>query len=102
MDSPRGRIFLMKNVLEENLQLEEALPYIDKCLGCQACVPACPSGVEYGALLTPFLARAEKQRQRGILDKINRNSLGVILSINSWTVEVCPTVQNSPEKIFLH
>ena len=79
MDSPRGRIFLMKNVLEENLQLEEALPYIDKCLGCQACVPACPSGVEYGALLTPFLARAEKQRKRGILDKISRLLLHNIL-----------------------
>ena len=48
MDSPRGRIYLMKNVLEENLSAADAQPYIDRCLGCMACVPACPSGVEYG------------------------------------------------------
>ena len=42
MDSPRGRIYLMKNVLEENLPAAEAQPYIDRCLGCMACVPACP------------------------------------------------------------
>ena len=44
MDSPRGRIFLMKEVLEGQLELETALPYIDNCLGCQACETACPSG----------------------------------------------------------
>ena len=54
MDSPRGRIFLMKEVLEGGLELEEAAPYVDRCLGCLACEPACPSGVEYGALLAPF------------------------------------------------
>lgn len=37
MDSPRGRIFLMKEVLEGELELEVALPFIDNCLGCQAC-----------------------------------------------------------------
>ena len=44
MDSPRGRIFLMKEVLEGQLELETALPYVDNCLGCQACETACPSG----------------------------------------------------------
>ena len=51
MDSPRGRIYLMKSVLEEGLTAAEAEPYIDRCLGCVACVPACPSGVAYGDLL---------------------------------------------------
>ena len=54
MDSPRGRIFLMKEVLEGGLSLSEAAPYVDRCLGCLACEPACPSGVEYGSLLAPF------------------------------------------------
>jgi glycolate oxidase iron-sulfur subunit len=64
MDSPRGRIFLIKEVLEGKLELEASLPYIDNCLGCQACVSACPSGVEYGDLLTAFRAHAEPRRRR--------------------------------------
>ena len=54
MDSPRGRIYLMKNVLEDRLDASEAQPYIDRCLGCMACVPACPSGVAYGDLLVSY------------------------------------------------
>jgi len=61
MDSPRGRIFLMKETLEGGVELPEAAPYIDRCLGCLACEPACPSGVEYGALLTPFRALSNEQ-----------------------------------------
>ena len=49
----------MKEVLEGQIELETALPYIDNCLGCQACQTACPSGVEYGDLITPFRAYAE-------------------------------------------
>ncbi len=60
--SPRGRIFLMKDVLEGSVGLEEALAPIDSCLGCQACVTACPSGVEYGELITAFRAHAEPRR----------------------------------------
>ncbi|CAN5601045.1 glycolate oxidase subunit GlcF [soil metagenome] len=72
MDSPRGRIFLMKEVLEGGLALEEAQPYIDHCLGCLACVTACPSGVEYGELITPFRAWAEPQREKKPLDRLQR------------------------------
>ena len=64
MDSPRGRIILMKSVLEGEIQLEEALPYIDRCLGCLGCVTACPSGVPYGELVTPFRSYAQERRQR--------------------------------------
>ena len=42
MDSPRGRIYLMKNALEGELSVQDTLPYIDRCLGCLACVTACP------------------------------------------------------------
>ena len=64
MDSPRGRIVLMKEVLEGNLELAEALPHVDPCLGCVACETSCPSGVEYGALITPFRSWAEEHRAR--------------------------------------
>lgn len=72
MDSPRGRIYLMKSVLEGKIQPEDAQPYIDRCLGCTACVPACPSGVEYGDLLVGYRARQEKERQRPTLDRVQR------------------------------
>lgn len=72
MDSPRGRIVLMKDVLEGNLPLKEALPYVDLCLGCLACIPACPSGVPYGELLMPFRARAEERRRRPLSERLVR------------------------------
>ncbi len=72
MDSPRGRIFLMKEQLEGKLSLEESLPFVDRCLGCMACVTTCPSGVEYGDLLMPFRERAEATRHRSSMDKLTR------------------------------
>lgn len=72
MDSPRGRIYLMKNVLEGQLESEEAQPYIDRCLGCMACVTACPSGVAYGDLLVGYRSMVEKTRQRPVMDTITR------------------------------
>jgi glycolate oxidase iron-sulfur subunit len=74
MDSPRGRIVLMKGVLEGDLPLEDALPHIDRCLGCLACVTACPSGVEYGELLLPFRAGAE-MTGRSVLERLRRRFL---------------------------
>ena len=53
-DSPRGRIMLMKEVLEGNLDPSQAAPHIDRCLGCVACQTHCPSGVEYGNLLSSY------------------------------------------------
>ncbi|MFN4073881.1 MAG: glycolate oxidase subunit GlcF [Thermus sp.] len=79
MDSPRGRIFLMKEVLEGNLPLEEALPYLDRCLACQACVTACPSGVPYGELIATFRLHTEKKRHRYPLELAYRQSLLRIL-----------------------
>lgn len=79
MDSPRGRIYLMKNVLEENLPAAEAQPYIDRCLGCMACVPACPSGVEYGDLLVGYRALQEKERERPPLDALARKLISETL-----------------------
>ena len=72
MDSPRGRITLMKAALEGTLPIEATLPFVDRCLGCMACVTACPSGVPYAELLTPFRALAETQRSRGLVDRLAR------------------------------
>jgi len=72
MDSPRGRIILMKSVLEGEIELEEAVSYIDHCLGCLACQTVCPSGVPYGNLLSPFRAYSESVRQRPIEERISR------------------------------
>lgn len=72
MDSPRGRILLMKNVLEGGLAVQEALPYIDRCLGCLACVTACPSGVAYGDLLMPFRAYARQKASYSLMERVQR------------------------------
>jgi glycolate oxidase iron-sulfur subunit len=70
-DSPRGRIFLMRSMLEGTVAPTDAMvrQHIDQCLGCRACEPVCPSGVPYGQLLEatratlneyqsmPFIAR---------------------------------------------
>ncbi len=72
MDSPRGRIILMKSVLEGSIELEDAVLYIDRCLGCLGCVTACPSGVPYGELLTPFRSYAQEHRQRPLVDRAAR------------------------------
>ena len=72
MDSPRGRIVLMKDALEGQIGLDDALPFIDNCLGCQACETACPSGVKYGDLLTSFRAHAEPIRTRSPIERARR------------------------------
>lgn len=72
MNSPRGRIVLIKEVLEGGLELAEAAPYLDLCLGCLACVTACPSGVEYGELITPFRMVTERARARPAPERLAR------------------------------
>ena len=73
MDSPRGRIYLMKQVLEGNLELDDATPYIDRCLGCLGCEPACPSGVGYGELISPFRSYANEKRSHSLLSRLMRS-----------------------------
>jgi glycolate oxidase iron-sulfur subunit len=72
MDTPRGRIVLMKQVLEGALSWQDAQPHIDRCLGCLACEPACPSGVVYRDLISPFRALAEPHFTRTFAARLRR------------------------------
>ncbi|MCE9529942.1 MAG: (Fe-S)-binding protein [Planctomycetes bacterium] len=65
-DSPRGRIYLMRGVIDGKLELDETVKeHLDLCLNCRACETACPSGVQYGKLIEPFrLHMAEKEPGR--------------------------------------
>jgi glycolate oxidase iron-sulfur subunit len=55
-DSPRGRIYLMRSVRDGRLELgPEVRRHLELCLDCRACETACPSGVQYGRLIEPFL-----------------------------------------------
>lgn len=72
MDSPRGRIVLMKQVLEGSLPWEAAQPHVDRCLGCLACEPACPSGVPYRDLISPFRSLARTKTKRSFSQKLRQ------------------------------
>ncbi|MGB7327973.1 MAG: heterodisulfide reductase-related iron-sulfur binding cluster [Rubripirellula sp.] len=77
--TPRGRIVLMKEVLEGTLSIDEATPHLDSCLGCLACEPACPSGVSYRDLISPFRALVEPKRSRTLADRFRRTVAQVTL-----------------------
>jgi glycolate oxidase iron-sulfur subunit len=74
MDSPRGRIYLMKMGAEGGVAHmdEQFVSHFDKCLGCMACVTACPSGVQYGKLIEATCAQIERNYQRPYLDRLFR------------------------------
>jgi glycolate oxidase iron-sulfur subunit len=76
MDSPRGRIYLMKLALEGKAEMNESwVSHIDSCLGCVACMPACPSGVDYGKLIEATRAQIERNYHRPIAEKLHRRFL---------------------------
>src|SRR6516162_7010616 len=73
MDSPRGRIYLMKMALAGRTEMSETwVSHFDSCLGCVACMPACPSCVEYGKLIEATRAQIERNYQRASSDKLHR------------------------------
>src|SRR3954471_21465499 len=72
MDTPRGRIVLMKQVLEGTLPWQAAQPHVDRCLGCLACEPACPSGVAYRDLISPFRALVQLHFKRSFGGRVRR------------------------------
>jgi glycolate oxidase iron-sulfur subunit len=76
MDSPRGRIYLMKMVADGTANINETwVNHFDACLGCMACVTACPSGVEYGKLIEATRAQIERRYTRPAAEKRFRRLL---------------------------
>lgn len=75
-DSPRGRIYLMRSVAEGRIQWQDrAITHIDRCLGCRACEPACPSGVAYGTLIEIARAQTERSPARPRVQRVAKRLL---------------------------
>ncbi len=73
MDSPRGRIALMRAASEGLIQLDGAFTtHIDRCLMCRACESACPSGVPYGTMVETARVALEQQRKPGTAERVLR------------------------------
>ena len=80
MDSPRGRIYLMKAAVEGRAGMTPTfVEHFDRCLGCLACVTACPSGVQYGPLIEKTRAQIEKHHERSGGDRVVRALLQWLL-----------------------
>ncbi len=76
MDSPRGRIYLMKLAAEGAAQMTPKwVSHFDTCLGCMACMTACPSGVDYGKLIEATRAQIERNFPRSSAEKRHRHFL---------------------------
>ena len=72
MDSPRGRIHLMEQAVRGEPLSNSMVGHFDNCLGCMACVTACPSGVKYDRLIEDTRAQVERRHPRGLRQKALR------------------------------
>jgi glycolate oxidase iron-sulfur subunit len=80
LDSPRGRIYLMKEMLEKDQKpTQEVVKHIDRCLSCLACMTTCPSGVHYMHLVDQGRARIERDYRRPLPDRMLRAVLAQVL-----------------------
>jgi glycolate oxidase iron-sulfur subunit len=75
MDSPRGRIHLMKTGLEGAPLSDTMVGHFDACLGCMACVTSCPSGVQYDRLIEATRAQVERRHDRTPADRALRSAI---------------------------
>ena len=79
LDGPRGRIYLIKQVLEGAAPTEKTRLHLDRCLTCRACETTCPSGVQYGRLADIGRGIVEQKAGRGAWDQLVRTILSVVL-----------------------
>ncbi|MCF1707459.1 glycolate oxidase subunit GlcF [Tabrizicola sp. J26] len=80
LDSPRGRIYLIKDMLEQGRPADEkTVKHIDRCLSCLACMTTCPSGVHYMHLVDHARAHIEKTYRRPLSDRILRWTLAKVI-----------------------
>src|ERR1051325_8202888 len=81
LDSPRGRIYLIKDMMEhERAATEEVVTHIDRCLSCLACMTTCPSGVHYMHLVDHGREHIEKTYKRPLFDSMLRATLARVLT----------------------
>lgn len=79
LDSPRGRIYLMKQMLEGAAVTSRTQLHLDRCLTCRSCETTCPSGVEYGKLVDIGRGLVEERVARGPLERLRRWLLAQVL-----------------------
>src|ERR1700752_2325941 len=81
MDSPRGRIFLIKSLAEGRIGLSDStVRHLSLCLDCRACETVCPAGVPYGRLIEAAKAEIEHRRPGGVVRRLFRTlNFGVLL-----------------------
>ena len=80
LDGPRGRIYLIKDMLENNKPAnEKVVKHIDRCLSCYACMTTCPSGVNYMHLIDHGRNHVESTYKRPLFDRILRSILSFVL-----------------------
>ncbi len=75
LDGPRGRIYLIKQMLEGNAATSKTQFHLDRCLTCRSCETTCPSGVEYGRLLEIGRNEVEANIKRPLLEKAKRAAI---------------------------
>jgi glycolate oxidase iron-sulfur subunit len=81
LDSPRGRIYLIKDMLEQNRPAtREVVKHIDRCLSCLSCMTTCPSGVHYMHLVDHARDHIEKTYKRPLADRLMRGLLARVLT----------------------
>ncbi len=80
LDSPRGRIYLIKDMLEAGRPADEkTVKHLDRCLSCLACMTTCPSGVHYMHLIDHARAHVEKTYRRPLVDRLLRAVLARVI-----------------------
>jgi len=109
-DGPRGRIYLIKNMLESGQPNDVARKHLDRCLTCRACETTCPSGVQYGRLVDigreivdesgdrPFIQRLVRRVLRWVFPYSGR--IGILLGLGRFFSPVLPKAvrRNIPAK----
>jgi len=85
LDGPRGRIYLIKDMLENNKPANDRIvKHIDRCLSCYSCMTTCPSGVNYMHLIDHGRSHIEKTYKRPFFDRFTRNFLSKVLPNSTY------------------
>lgn len=80
LDSPRGRIYLIKDMLENDREpTQDVVQHLDRCLGCLACMTTCPAGVHYGHLIDHGRKLVEERYNRPFFERLYRDFLAFLL-----------------------